>query len=773
MAILATLAATLAMQGAASNHGAPVGGAPAADFARDVLPLLRDTCVDCHGGKEPAAGLALDGTRDEAGARATIGTWRRVREQLRRGAMPPPEAPAADEGQIAAARAWLDTRLGTGPGSWPLDAGRTPIRRLNRAEYGNTVRDLFDLPLAPEAKLPPDEVGYGFDNIAELLTVPPLLLEKYAALAEEIAAAALPGPELRTSVTRRFEAETLPTTLQKHGAAQRVANLYSAGSVNLDLELPRAGEYVVRASLSADQAGPEKARFAFRAGSRELRSGEVSCDERGEERHEWRGTLEGGRQRLAVAFLNDYYKEDAPDPRQRDRNLLVDWIEVEGPLDQFAPTPSERRLFPCGAAHPHVRECVPALLGRLAARAWRRPPNALEVGQLLGLVDDALAAGDSLTEALRHVVAAVLVSPRFLFRTELDAAPDDPGTRRPLDDFELAARLSYFCWSSLPDDRLQGLAEQGLLRNPAILADEARRLLRDVRSGALVINCLAQWLQLRMLAGAAPDPAAFPSFDDRLRDAMRLETELFLEAIVREGRPLSDLLDADFTFMNERLARHYGIDGVTGDAMRRVRVVDPARRGLLGHASLLTLTSNPTRTSPVKRGKFVLERLLGAPPPPPPPGVGVLDDGPQATVASTLRERLAAHRADPSCAGCHQKMDALGFALERFGPTGAWRGKDGPHPVDDRAALPDGRELRGPADLREVLLEDDSLTRTLAEKLLTYALGRGLGDDDLRAAHSLVDRYHGKSPSFEQLLLDVVALPAFTTRRGGLVENGR
>ncbi|MBM4014781.1 MAG: DUF1592 domain-containing protein, partial [Planctomycetes bacterium] len=715
------------------------------DFARDVLPLLRDSCIDCHGGKEPAAGLALDGVIDEAGARASVGIWRRVREQLRRGAMPPPEAPAADAAQLAAARAWLDTRLGAGPGSWPLDAGSTPIRRLNRAEYGNTVRDLFDLPLQPETKLPADEVGYGFDNIAELLTVPPLLLEKYAALAEEIAAAALPGPQLRTAVVRRFEAETLPTTLRDSFQSRHFANLYSAGKVNLDVELPRAGEYVVRACLSADQAGPELARFAFSAGSRELLRGEVACDASGDERHEWRGALEGGPQRLAVAFLNDYYVADAPDPRQRDRNLRIDWIEVEGPLDPFPPTPAERRLFPCGGDHPHGRECAPALLRRLAARAWRRPPNALEVGQLLALVDDALAAGDPLIDSLRHAVAAVLVSPRFLFRTELDAAPDDPAARRPLDDFELAARLSYLCWSSLPDDRLQALAEQGLLRDPAILADETRRMLRDVRSAALVGNCLAQWLQLRMLATAAPDPVEFPAFDDPLRESMRLETELFLEAIVREGRPLSELLDADFTFVDERLARHYGIAGVTGAAMRRVRVVEPARRGLLGHASLLTLTSNPARTSPVKRGKFVLERLLGAPPPPPPPGVGVLDDSREASAAATLRERLAAHRADPGCAGCHQKMDAIGFALERFGPTGAWRDRDGPHPVDDRATLPDGRELRGPADLREVLLEDDALTRTLAEKLLTYALGRGLADDDLRAAHLLVDRYRGRS----------------------------
>ncbi|MSR47028.1 MAG: DUF1592 domain-containing protein [Planctomycetes bacterium] len=742
---------------------------PAPDFARDVVPLLQDSCIDCHGGKEPEADLAFDAVVDEAGARATAGIWRRAREKLRRGEMPPPEAPAADKTLLLAAQAWLDVRLGTGPGSWPLDPGRTTIRRLNRAEYGNTVRDLLDLALRPEARLPPDEVGYGFDNIGDVLALPPLLLEKYAALAEEIATAALPGAELRTTADRRFEAESLPTTLKSYGEADRFSSLYSAGNVYVDLVLPRAGEYVVRALLSADQAGPELARFAFRAGTKELTAGEVACDETGTEQHEWRGWLHGGAQRIAVAFLNDYYQEDAPDPKQRDRNLLVDWIEIFGPLDTFAPTASERRLFPCGGDHAHTRDCAPALLRRLATRAWRRPVNEIDSAPIVALFDDALAAGDSFTDALRHAVAAVLVSPRFLFRTELDTAPDDPTAVRPLDGFELAARLSYFLWSSLPDDRLTTLAGQGLLGTASTagaFADEARRLLRDPRAIALVENFAAQWLQLRMLATAAPDPTLYPAFDDALRDAMRFETELFVEAILREGRPLSELLDADFTFVNERLARHYGMSGISGDRMRRVRVTDPARGGLLGQASLLALTSNPTRTSPVKRGKFVLERLLGTPPPPPPPGVGVLDESKEASASATLRERLAKHRADPSCANCHQKMDALGFALERFGPLGEWRDHDGPHPIDDRATLPDGRTLAGAADLKRALLEDDSLTRCIAEKLLTYALGRGLHDDDLRAVHALVDRYRGQSPSFEQLIVDLIGLDAFTRRRG-------
>ncbi|MBL8839936.1 MAG: DUF1592 domain-containing protein [Planctomycetes bacterium] len=753
------------------------GEPPPADveFARDVLPLLRDSCLDCHAGAEPAASLALDRCLDEAGARATAGIWRRVRDKLERGEMPPPDAPAADEALLAAAQRWLDVRLGTGPGSWPLDPGRVTLRRLSRFEYAFSVRDLLELPLPLAEKLPPDEVGYGFDTIGDVLSLSPLLLEKYAALAEEIAAAALPGATLRTARTQSFTgANQLQTTLDRSYGGDEFVSLYSNGSAFADIELPRAGEYVVRARLQGDQAGPEPCRFALTAraegadGRRatELLRGEVAEERPAEVEREWRGQLPGGRLRLAVAFLNDYYQADAADPGERDRNLLVRSLAIEGPLDPFPATASERRFFPCGGDHAHTRACARAALERTAARAWRRPVSALELERLLAQVDGALAAGDSLDEALRLALATLLVSPNFLFRSELDAAPEDPTAVRPLTGHELASRLSYFLWSSLPDERLSTLAEQGLLREREILAEEARRLLKDARAESLVTQFAAQWLQLRSLATVAPDPQAFPTFDDALRESMRLETELFVDAVFREGRPLSELLDGDFTFVDERLARHYGIAGVTGPAMRRVRVTDRARRGLLGHASLLTLTSNPTRTSPVKRGKFVLERLLGAPPPPPPPGVGALEDSPEASAAATLRERLAAHRSKPDCAGCHVKMDALGFALERFDPVGAWRDRDGPHPVDDRGTLPDGRALAGAADLAEVVLEGDAFTRCFAEQLLTFALGRGLLDDDRRAVHALVARYRGKSPTFEQLVVDLIGLDGFVRRRG-------
>jgi len=738
---------------------------PDVDFARDVLPLLRDSCVDCHGGKEPEAGLSFERFADEGEATGSVGTWRRMRDRLERGEMPPPEAPPADEKQVQHALQWLAARLGTGPGSWPIDPGRVTIRRLNRVEYGNTIRDLLEIDFDVSGRLPPDDVGYGFDNMGDVLALPPLLLEKYAAAAEEIAGRALPGAELRASVVRRFEAEQMRTTLDR-AVQQEVASLYSNGDVHAEVELPRAGEYRIRVRASGDQAGPEPCRMGLRAGRRELARIDVPVERPEFATYEWRGSLEGGRQRLAAAFLNDFYNPDDPDPGQRDRNLILDWIELEGPLDPLPPTRSERRLYVCGADHAHARDCAPAILKRLASRAWRRPAGDLEVARLMPFVDSALAEGEPFVPALRLAVAAILVSPRFLFRTEIDPAPDDPTRAHDLSDFELASRLSYFLWSSLPDDRLSGLAAQGLLREPRVLADEARRMVRDPRASALVTHFAAQWLQLRTLEKSSPDPQLFPEFDEALREAMRLETEMFVEAVLREGRPIRELLDADFTFVNERLAKHYGIDGVQGERMRRVRLRDPVRGGVLTHASLLTLTSNPTRTSPVKRGKFLLESILGAPPPPPPPGVGVLDESPQAAQAASLKERLEQHRGRPECASCHARMDALGFALERYGPTGAVRSSDGPHPVDDRARLPDGRTLAGATGLKEVLLEDDSFTRCVAEKLLAYAIGRGPTEDDRRVVAELARGFRGRSPTFEELIGGLLETAAFRRRRG-------
>jgi hypothetical protein len=740
------------------------------DFARDVLPLLKDSCLDCHAGKEPEAGLSFESFAGEADARARPGVWRKVRDKLHAGEMPPPSEPRPDGKLLAAAQRWLDVRLRAGPGAWPIDAGRVTIRRLNRVEFENSVRDLFDTPLDVAAQLPPDDVGYGFDNMGDVLSVSPLLLEKYLASAERIAVAVLPGDELRRATVRHFEAEEIDATLRDCRFGP-IVNIYSEGEVFTSVDLPRDSDYVLRVRAFGQQAGPEPVRMVLRAGRHDLAEVVVAETEEAPATFEARARLAHGRQRIAAAFRNDYYHPEDPDPAQRDRNLVVDWLELEGPLDELPPTASEKRIYVCAAAadsapHVHVRACAPAILQELASRAWRRPAQADEVARLLAPVDAALAAGEGFAHALRPALAALLISPNFLFRSEIDAAPDDARAVHPLDDFELASRLSYFLWSSLPDDALRAKAADHSLHDDAVLAGEVRRLLRDVRAGALVANFASQWLQLRSLARATPDGTLFPDFDEGLREAMRLETELFVDAVFREGRPVRELVDADFTFLNERLARHYGIEGVAGDRMRRVRLRDATRGGVLTQASLLTLTSNPARTSPVKRGKFLLERILAAPTPPPPPGVGALDESPHVAAQKSMKERLAAHRKDPACAVCHEKMDALGFALERFGPTGAWRERDGAHEVDDAGELPDGRALAGPAGLKRIVLSDDRFERCLAQHLFTYAVGRGPTDDDLRSIGMLVESFGGRSPSFEELVAGLVQLDAFRRRRG-------
>jgi hypothetical protein len=405
---------------------------------------------------------------------------------------------------------------------------------------------------------------------------------------------------------------------------------------------------------------------------------------------------------------------------------------------------------------------LPPLVRELAERAWRRPLEADEVERLLALTPP----NASREEALQTVLVALLASPRFLFRVERDPPGAEPGSRRDLDGFELATRLSYFLWSSMPDEELFDAARAGRLRDPRGLEAEACRMLRDARAGELARNFAGQWLQLRTLERVEPDRQRFPHFDDELRAAMRAESEMLFEAVLREERPVSELVDPNFTFLNERLARHYGIDGVEGPTLRRVHL-DPAQRevrgGLLEQASVLTVTSNPTRTSPVKRGKWILETLLGSAPLAPLPGVDTLDDSPAAVKSASLRERLAQHRANPSCAACHERMDDLGFALENFDPTGRWRTEAGGFAVDSSGVLDDGTVIAGPAELERWLAHDPALARCLATKLATFALGRGMRPEDEPALDALAAEL-GPDPTLTELILAVVRLDAFRRR---------
>jgi hypothetical protein len=623
---------------------------PPPDFVRDVAPVLTKYCLGCHSGANPRGGAALDALRgtNDANERRL---WQRVAVNLHSGDMPPPGKPRPTPAELGTLNAWLEVVSRSGCGEQGPD--RVTLRRLNRVEYNNTVRDLLGVNFRPADDFPKDDVGHGFDNIGDVLSLPPILLEKYLAAAEALVDAAFRSDETRKRIMNPAPDDVVPLA-------------------------SRAITYTVR----------EPARKVLRTS---LADAPAPLDSRGRE--------------LEHAY-----------------NVL--------------------RAF--------------------ADRAYHRPVTHDELLRLQRFVEVAQKNGDGGERGLRLAMQAVLVSPHFLFRVE----PGDASAQ--VNDYELATRLSYFLWSSMPDDELFRHAARGTLRQGDTLASQVRRMLGDNRSRALAENFAGQWLQTRGLAELAPDPVRFPDFDEPLRTAMVRETETFFDAVVREDRSVLDFLDADFTFVNERLARHYGLSGVRGEEFRRVSLAGTARGGVLTQAGVLAVTSNPTGTSPVKRGKWVLENLLGDPPPPPPPGVDSLAEGPEGAVAGSLRRRLERHRSDPACASCHQRLDPLGFGLENFDAVGAWRDRDGASPIDASGAFPDGAAFDGPAELRAQLrARREAFARCLTEKLLTYALGRGVDRCDRPPVEAIVRRLARGNYRFSALVQAIVRSEPFQSRGGG------
>ncbi|MFO0868063.1 MAG: DUF1592 domain-containing protein [Pirellulales bacterium] len=721
----------------------------------DIRPLLQKYCVDCHQGDLAQGGITLAAYQEQNAKTKDRAAWQKAQRQLQGKVMPPDDAAQPSPDERRRLLAWIEGYALTPDCSAGERPGRVTIRRLNRAEYNATVRDLFGITLQPAQDFPSDDVGYGFDNIGDVLTLPPVLLERYLDAAEKVVRAAILTPDPDSAPVRAGGGKVLA----------------SAGEAGEECDVSTTAEYIYRVRAAGDQAGPEPVKMAFRVDGQQHSVVEVPQSTNDPRDFEIRLRLTKGRHRLVVAFLNDYYMPQASDPKLRgDRNLHVLGWQLIGPigvLPEDVPA-SHRRVFPrpvpAGATPAAEREQVRELLRPLVSRAFRRRVTDDELTRLLKLYAEARQSGDSIERSVQIMLQAVLVSPSFLFRVEEEAAP---GKVRDLNDFELATRLSYFLWNSLPDDELFRAAAQGKLHTDEQLVAQAQRLLRDPRSQALVENFAGQWLQLRNLETFAPDRERFPEYDEALRVAIRRETELFFGHIVREDRSVLEFLDADYTFVNERLARHYGLAGVQGDEFRRVSVDRAQRGGLLGHASILAVTSNPTRTSPVKRGKWVLENLFAAPPPPAPPNVPELADGKDKTLTGTLRQRMEQHRVKPTCAACHQLMDPLGFGLENYNAIGGWRTKDGQEPIDASGELPDGRTFRGPAELKAVLLaRQGEFRRCLAEKLLTFALGRGLEYYDACAVQRIAQRCGENGNRFSALITEIVKSPAFRQREG-------
>ncbi len=780
---------------------------PHADFLKQAVPFLEKHCRDCHGGKSTKADLNLVklDQSDEAILKNRK-VWLNVLQQVSTGEMPPAKQARPTLAELEQFTSAVESAFERAEVAMKPDPGRVTVRRLNRTEYHNTVRDLLLVDFNPTENFPADDIGHGFDNIGDVLTLSPLLMERYLDAAETIAQRVIlekiPKPGVRnlsgrylqpnnaqTPETRfRLMDPTLPEAvksgpfaaggdyLKLTGDADLIlrANVYAEprGTAPVKVVLFVQGTKLAETSSDEEIAQLAGAGVAAMKPLKILKTYEITARSAGKLQ-----TLEfplnhvDGIKRAGIALLK-------PDGGEEPAKLFIEHIGSEGPLETRPP--SQLMLLAGLAGKPQAQQ-THEVLTSLLTRAYRRPATAKEIAAHTQLVEQTVTGGRSWEAGLQRAIAAILCSPKFLFRVELD---DRPEARQPhpLDEFQLASRLSYFLWSTMPDAELFALAEKRQLT--AQLDAQVRRMLKDPKATALVDNFAMQWLQLQRLQTFAPDTKLFPGFNDSLRRAMFRETELFFSEIVREDRSVLDLIDADFAYLNEALARHYGIADTVGnrtgtpvkgrlpggkpfarDAFTRVVLPAKERGGLLAQASILTVTSNPTRTSPVKRGRWVLEQLLGTPPPPPPPNVPELDS--QQKLTGSLRQRMEQHRANPACASCHTQMDAMGFALENYNAIGAWREKDGEDAIDASGKLPDGRSFNGPSELKAVLKEKkDLFTRNLAEQLLTYALGRGLEYYDSRALRQITTAAAKQDYKFSALVTAIVRSEPFRLRRG-------
>jgi hypothetical protein len=740
------------------------------DFKKDVHPFIEKYCAGCHSGAQPPAGIDLTKYATEASVKKNATVWGKVADILQAAQMPPVGSPQPEPAERSAITGWIQSAVSKS-GCLINDPGRITLRRLNREEYNNTVRDLLGVDLHPADEFPSDDVGYGFDNIGDVLSMSPLLLEKYLSAAEKLAQAAIIAPE-QLDQTIRFEPNTIIGCPQSAPFPDGV-NLFSNGEVGVDYQFPEDGEYVLRVRAYGEQAGKDPARMALRLDHADLKTVDVRQDKDLPGVFDFKTHVTAGVHRFGAAFLNDYYDANAPDPKERDRNLIVMRMAIEGPISMPSKLPeSERRIITRWPTSTVDRDsCAREIMRRFATRAFRRPVTQAELDKLVKLTHRASSEGASFQRSVQLAIEAVLVSPSFLFHVEID--PPSAKSPHPISNYELASRLSYFLWSTMPDDELFKVAANGTLSKPSVLQAQVRRMLQSPKAHALATNFAGQWLQLRKLAIVAPDPQHFPDFNESLRTAMRTETEMYFDYVASHDRPILDFLDSDYTFMNEQLARHYGYAGVSGPAFRLVHLTDHTRGGVLTQASVLTVTSNPTRTSPVKRGKWVLEEIFGTPPPPPPPGVPQLDDQRHGPLVGTMRQRLEMHRANPACANCHARLDPLGFGLENFDGVGRWRTHDGDAPVDASGNLPDGATFNGPAQLKGILMaRKQQFVHAISEKMLIYALGRGLETNDRCSVDTIAKQVTAKGYHFSALVDAVVDSKPFLERRGekGVVQ---
>ena len=669
--------------------------------------------------------------------------------------------------------------------------GRPLLHRLNRAEYKNAIRDLLALDVDVATLLPPDDSAYGFDNISDVLGVSPSLQERYLTAAGKISRLAVGDRSMRPG----SDTYRVPQDLSQNQHIEGLP-LGTVGGLQVRHTFPLDAEYefrtqLYRTNLNIVRGLQYPSEFEISIDGRQVHHVTIGGNDdlaamfdkptdtgdAVELRMRVRVPVKAGPHEVTVTFIENMALKDTVrlQPFLRSSADNFDWagrphiqtFTLTGPFnaDGTGDTTSRREIFTCHPTSPRrERDCATQILSRLARRAYRQPISKAELEPILGFYDAARKKG-TFESGIQRGLERILASPRFAFRVEHDPDSVTPGTPYRISDVELASRLSFFLWSSIPDDTLLDVASRGRLKDPAVLEQQVRRMLADPRSSSLVENFAGQWLQLRNVRSVLPNSDEFPDFDDNLRQAFRRETELIFESIIREDRNVLDLLRADYTFVNERLARHYGIPGIYGSRFRRVPVTDDARKGLLGKGSMLAVTSHAERTSPVLRGKWVLENIVGLPVPPPPPDVPQLKPAEEGQKPKTLREQMAEHRTNPTCATCHKVMDPVGLSLENFDAVGAWRTQEAGGPIDVSGQLADGRPVNGVVTLRQAILDRPELfVGTMTEKLMIYALGRGVSAEDMPEARRVLREASAHDYRFSSLVLGIVKSVPFQMR---------
>jgi hypothetical protein len=751
--------------------------------------LINQYCVTCHNEKAKTGGLMLDKVDiDHASEHAE--TWEKVIRKLRGGMMPPQGMPKPEQAKIGGLITWLEASLDQANAAHP-EPGRAPLHRLNRTEYANAIRDLLHLKVDVTALLPADDESNGFDNIAEVLRVSPSLLEAYLAASREVSSLAVGDPKIGP-ISQSIQ---VPPDLAQEEHIEGLP-LGTRGGILIHHNFPLDADYEFNVILLRNIVGyltgmefphqlevsidGERVFLAPVGGEEDLKLVDTNLALAGDTldaRLKTKVHVKAGPHDVAVTFLQrDSAESDEPlQPFTRDLDLqnmngipLIDHVQITGPFAAKGPgdTPSRRRIFVCTPENSKDDlPCAKKILGTLARRAYRRPVTDGDMETLLSFYQAGKNQG-GFESGIESALRLILASPKFLFRSETDPARVAAGSVYSVGDLDLASRLSFFLWSSVPDDELLNVAAQGKLKDPAMLERQVRRMLADPKAEALVNNFAEQWLFLRNVQSVLPDEATFPNFDDNLRQSFRRETELFFESVVKEDRDVMDLLTANYTFVNERLAKHYNIPNVYGSQFRRVTLTNDARRGLLGQGSILSVTSVPTRTSPVIRGKWILENLMGTPPPAPPPNVPALKDQAQGGKILSVRQLLEEHRKNAPCSTCHAVMDPLGFALENFNAVGEYRTKDASGTIDASGQLADGSKIDGVVGLREALLKHpEYFVGTLTEKMLTYALGRPLEYYDMPVVRGIVASAAHSDYRFSSLIAGIVKSEPFQMRR--------